>query len=236
MPVCDFKNSLGARGEFLFHRHLLEGDIFRQAAFHGGLHFAFDQRSGVFHEFLVGEHSVFADPLTRNEVFDIRDVFERLEGQFPFVGVAGAADDFHHESAHAVRGGADCGLTASEGLVDIGCTGEMSGRSLGVTELHSAGLGAEFALNHFGQPVGSARKEGVAEGVQFGLIRTDLFSLGIADTFTHHHHAIAVFLDGFLDLGEDGVEVVLDLGEEDDVGRVVRASLGEDSACCDPAG
>src|ERR1043166_3716202 len=63
-----------ARGQLLFDADLLEHDVFGEAALDGHFDFSFNQGPGILDEFFVGQETIFADPLPRNEVFHIGDI------------------------------------------------------------------------------------------------------------------------------------------------------------------
>src|SRR5215469_2229280 len=72
------------RRQYLIDYRLVQGNEARQAIFDGELHFTLNQRTGVFDELLIRQETIFADPITRDEVFDVGDFCQRLEAGAPF--------------------------------------------------------------------------------------------------------------------------------------------------------
>ena len=160
------------------------------------------------------------------------------EAGFHAVGLGVAADERDHLVGLALDGGFDGGFTGEEGLVGIGLGRDVGGGTLGDAGLGHADFHAgDILFDDLTEGIAGTAEFGVAESVGGGIGR-EVVAVGIDEALGDDDLTEFLSLEDAADVFENLLLVERNLGEEDDVGRIVRVilPLGEGGAGGDPAG
>ena len=209
-----------------------------EAVFVGDFGFALDQRSGVAHELEVHGNAVFIDPVSGQLFHSVGDVSERREAGFAAVGIAFTAEQGDHLVGLTGDGRFDGGLSGEEGFVGVSSGAIGNGGTLSNAEFGGAGFNAgEIGFDEALQVFGGATELSVTERVG-GFSGGDIVAIGVHEAFADHDVAELLALERALHVGDELLRGEGHLGEENDVGRIVRvvAAFGERGASSDPAG
>ncbi len=198
--------------------------------------FTLDERRGVAHELEVHGDAVFVDPLAGELLHAVGDFVERSQAGFAGVGVAVTAEERDHFVGLAVDRGFHGGLAGEEGFIGVGFGAVGHRRALGDTELGGAGFDAgEVGFDEALQEIGGTAELSVAEGIG-GFRGGDIVAIRIDEAFADDDQTVFLALEGALHVGNELLMGEGNLGEEDDVGRIVRMvpAFGEGGARGDP--
>jgi len=183
---------------------------------------ALDERQRVVDKIVRHMVAVRGDPLAREFLFKVRDVGELEQLCSAGIAVGAVALEADHVVGRALEHLLDGGLAGHKGFLDVGAGGAVRGAALQQRELDAADLGAGLFLHDVGERRGEAAQLGVAEAVgRGGLGLGDEAAVGVVDALGHGDDAVVLLLVAGGDVGDELVQIKVDLGQVDEIDAVL---------------
>ena len=206
----------------------------RQSVLECWIVLALNEWSQVVAAFAGDAKTVFGDEVLGHFLFNVGDVREFGDADFPFVGIIRCTHDGWHDRIIALQGELHCRFTQCVRLFDVCLGGNMSGRALEVIRHRPVVLVTEFGLDQFCNSRGYAAQLGMPKGIAGAHLGKE-FTIFVSYAFGHNNGAIVIFLYGAIDLSEKLFFIESNLWKQNDVGCLTRCFCCQAASRHDPA-